>query len=317
MSVPALASFELEPSELIVVNNRPTAETLHVFPGAGGWLIPLRLTVTTPPAAGLSGVTVQLSDAGGGRGDFTSLNNGSVYATWPQGDVNVKPGKTPYATPLQSDFVVRCGQAQEWIPVEYRLSPASVIVRPELKPYGPENAISGVTFELCRPGQDVPLRQVTRGSQACVFSDLPPGPVTVRIIPPTQYGGTPVVLIGGKTEKSVSLYAGDDQDLSRYFRFRYETGALRGRVVDDAGQPVSGVTVVAQSNGQATTTRTDKRGKYTLRKLKVGEWTVMLDQSAVRFNDRTLTADPAQSAVNVTVQAGRTAKAGDRFTRAG
>src|ERR1039458_9715091 len=274
LSLPQLPGFDFNLRQFTVRGAQQT-ETLHVPRERHSWLVPLRLTIAAgsqPPTGGVSGANVRLR-GGAPELNVTSQNDGTVYAVWPAGDVTVKPGKVANVTPVQPSFVVRSGQPQEQILVEYQPRPARITIRPELRPFGLANAISGVTFELTRSGQNVPLRQVTRGSQACVFSDLPPGQVTIRIVPPAEYEGSPIVLIGGNNEVSISLAAGDDQDLSPYFRFRYVTGGLRGRVVDSSGAPVPGVALVARSNGLAQTVTSGSKGKYTLRKLRVGERT--------------------------------------------
>jgi hypothetical protein len=312
VSLPTLPNFAFNPPQFDV-KGMQQAETLDVVPNGSDWLVPLRLTTTPgaqPPAGAVPGATIRLRTRAA-RVDFTSLGDGSVYATWPAGDLTVRPRGVAGVTPVKPDFMARSGQPQEQILVEYQAPPARITIRPALRPFGPADAMSGVTFELVRPGQNVPLRQVTRGAQACVFSDLQPGQVTVRIVAPAEYEGTPVALIGGKKEVSVSLAPGDDRDLSSSFRFKYATGRLRGRVVDGSGGPVSGVPLVARSDGQAQIVRSGSNGRYTLRKLRVGEWTIMLDQSAVWTGGRTLVAAPAQSAITVQVTAGRTVKAGD------
>jgi Carboxypeptidase regulatory-like domain len=314
VSLPNLTGFVCEP-EILPVGQRAQTEKIQVYPDQNRWLVPLQLKIQPFgqfPAAQVAGATVSLSDNGGVRPtDFTSTGDGSVYGTWPAGELHVKPEKLAYVTPVQADFMMRSGQPQEWIPVYYKAIPARISIRPELKPFGLENAITGVTFELRLPGQEVPLRQTTQGSQAIVFSDLAPGPAKVRVIPPTEYGGSPIVLIGAKNEVEVNLNAGDDQDLSPHFRFRYETGSLRGRVVDSAGRALSGVAVVAQSNGLAKTAQSNSQGKYVFRKLRVGAWTVMLDQAAVVVGGRTLTASTTESSISAQVNAKKTARADD------
>ena len=317
LTLPDLPGFTPETNNFTVAQGQQThTEEIHVYPAdQNDWLVPLQLMakpIGQPTAFPVTGANVQLSGKGGKPlGNFTSMAGGNVYGAWPAGEVTVKPGKAANLTPVPPEFMTSSGQAQDWIPVQYKPIPARISIRPELRPFGVENAISGVTFELSQLGQEVPLRQTTQGSQAVVFSDLAPGPVTVRVIPLAVYGGSPIVLIGGKNEVSITLNAGDDQDLSSYFQFRYETGSLRGRVVDSAGRPLSGVTVIAQSNGLAKTAVSDSKGRYVLRKLRTGAWNVMLDQAAVVVGGRTLTAGPAQAPVSVQVAAEKTAKAGD------
>jgi hypothetical protein len=311
MSLPELPGFSVRPSRIAVKGNEKTAE-LTAFPKQDNWLVPLLLQpgpdAQAAAATGVPGAKVRLRSLNGGRkARFTSLNDGSVYAAWPAGDVSVTPARIANIMPARPDFIVRSGRPQERIAVEYRLRPARIFVRPEVEPFGRRNALPGATFEVSRPGQDVPLRQVTQGSQACVFSDLPPGPATVRIIPPAEHAGSPIVLMNGKNEIPLDLAAGDSPNLSRHFRFRYETGGLRGYVVDSAGQPVSGVTVVARCNGLVKAARSDGKGRYVMQNLRVGTWTVMLDQASVRVGDRTLTTD--QPPVTVLVDPGETARA--------
>lgn len=212
-------------------------------------------------------------------------------------------------TPTQTDFVVRTDHAQEQIPVEYRISSARIAIRPELKPFGRNNAIPGVTFELTRAGQAAPLRQVTQGSQACVFSDLAPGPVKVRIIPPSEYQGKPIILTSGQDEVPVMLAAGTDWNLSSHFQFAYATGNLRGRVVDAEGQPAEGVDVVARLDRMLRKATTTAKGTYSMSNLRVGEWSIMLAESAVKVGDRTMTPDPDFQ--TVPVKAAQTAEAPD------
>jgi Carboxypeptidase regulatory-like domain len=317
LSLPDLPEFVCEPSNFTVPKDQQTQTVeVRVYPGQDRWLVPLRLTVKPvgqSTGVAVTGENVRLCGKGGIPPlDFTSMDDGSVYGAWPAGEVRVEAKKTAQLTPVQPDFMMSSGQAQDWTSVQYEAIPARISIRPELKPFGIENAISGVTFELSLPGQEVPLRQTTQGSQAVVFSDLAPGWVKVRAILPTEYGGSPIALIRKKNEVSIKLMPDDDQDLSRYFRFRYETGSLRGRVVDSVGRPLSGVTVVAQSNGLAKTASSNKKGRYVLRKLRVGAWTVMLDKAVVIADDgRTFTAQQAQTSVSVQVGAGKTAKADD------
>jgi hypothetical protein len=314
VSLPALPGFIVGNAMPLDVAARRHSETLEVFPDLDYWLVPLRLTTTRTAGAqpaGVPGAAVDVKSvgAGGAPSAFTSLSDGSVYAVWPAGDVRVMPQGIANLTPAQSDFVVRTNQVQAQIPVEYRMSPARITIRPELKPFGRNNAISGVTFELTRAGQAVPLRQVTQGSQACVFSDLTPGPVTVRIIPPAEYRGRPIVLASGQDEVPVVLAAGANWDLSSYFRFTHATGNLRGRVVDTEGQPVPGVDVEARLDRMVRQATSSAKGTYSMSNLGVGEWTIMLAQSAVQVGGRTMTADPVSQTVQVT--AAQTAAAED------
>jgi Carboxypeptidase regulatory-like domain len=313
VSVPELDRFVVGNPDHNV--GHPYSDEVRVFPANDYWLVPLRLT-TLPtagaPAAGVAGAKVKLKGAGGGgpgRLTFTSLRDGSVFAAWPAGDVRVKPMSAANHTPGQSRFIVRADQVREQIPVEYRPGAARITIRPELDPFGSGNAIPGVTFELTRDGLDVPLRQVTQGSQACVFSDLAPGTVTIRIIHPAEYMGKPIVLVKGKDRVSRSLAAGENCDLSDDFRFEYATGKLCGRIVDAGGQPVSDIEIVARSDGLANGAKSDDKGRYELSGLRAGEWTIMLAQSSVWVRGRTMIPDPMFQTVPVKV--GRTAKAVD------
>jgi hypothetical protein len=318
LSLPKLPGFVCVPDNFTVPKDQQAqAVDIRVYPGKDCWLVPLQLTVKPigqSTGVAVTGANVELSGEGGGIKpvNFVSLGDGRVYAAWPEGEVKVKAGKTAQLTPVQPDFMSSSGEAQDWIPVQYKPKPARISIRPELTPFGIENAISGVTFELRLPDQEVPLRQTTQGSQAIVFGDLPPGPAKVRVIPPAEYGGSPIVPTRKENEISVNLRAGDDQDLSLHFQFRYKTGSLRGRIVDRAGRPVSGVTVVAQSNGLAETGQSNDKGKYVFPNLRFGTWTVMLDQAVVvDAKGRTLTADPDQAAISVQVDTKKKAKAGD------
>jgi hypothetical protein len=283
-------------------------ETVHVFPKARRWLVPLRLQLDPAPTgtpAGVTGVKVKLT-AGGSTRSFTSLAGGSVYAAAAGGDVEVQPGQNKYAAPAQPDFVVRSNQVQDFILIGYQPRRARITIRPALRPFGLDNAVPGVTFELSRDGQEVPLREVTQGSQACVFSDLEPGPVTVRIISPKNYNGSPIKLVGNIEERSVNLTAGESVDLSKYFRFTYRNGKLRGRVKYEQGQPAPSISLIASSNGLVKKKKTGADGRYSWN-LRAGMWTIMLDQSAVDKNGQTRIAEPADQVVKV--QPGKTAKA--------
>src|SRR5689334_10010131 len=251
VSLPTLRGFTVGKPKSLKVAGADQSETVEAFPRKKYWLVPLRLTGTLSAgtqAAGVHGARVRLRSIGSGAKStsFKSMPDGSVYAVCPAGEVRVRSRSMANLTPTQTDFVVRTDHAQEQIPVEYRISSARIAIRPELKPFGRNNAIPGVTFELTRAGQAAPLRQVTQGSQACIFSDLAPGPVKVRIIPPSEYQGKPIILTSGQDEVPVMLAAGTDWNLSSHFQFEYATGNLRGRVVDAEGQPAEGVDVVAR-----------------------------------------------------------------------
>jgi len=286
-----------------------TVADVVLVPKKDQWLLPLLLCRydDTGKRIGIPGAKVELKGSGGNTKSFRSRADGNVYATWPADDVQVEPQEIANLIPLQSSFITRTQQPQEPIVVEYRPMRARITVRPELDPGGPANAIPGVTFELSRDDQEVPLRQVNQGSQACVFSDLEPGWVTLRIVAPTQYKGSSVTLADETDEVSVGLAAGDDIDLSPYFRFKYDTGEIRGRVVDSDKNPVPYIKLVASSNGLVTDVDSDSAGRYKLTGLRVGTWTIMLDQSAVDYDGQTLIADPSEQVV--TVQAGKTKRA--------
>ena len=292
----------------IIVGAAQTAVELYLFPDNGNWLVPLWLKLGTTAVrkpTGVAGANVEVTDAGGSK-SFTSLSDGHVFATAAAGDVTVQPATFPNLAPEPAEFIMRAGQEQESVEVEYRPRRARITVTPRLKS---GEAIPGVTFDLSRPGQGIPLSQVSQGSQACVFGDLMPGQVTVKVIPPAQFNGSPIVLIGQPDCVSVSLAAGDDLDLSQRFRFKYTTGSISGRVVNAEDQPIRGVAIVATSNGQSKSGTSGRNGRYSIRKLRAGQWTVMLEQSTVRHGGETLAAQ--QGPQGLTVQAGKTAKATD------
>ena len=292
------------------VSGKGQQEELHVVPaGKKLWLVPLRLT--RAPAGrgkrrGVVGADVKVQ----GAKLVTSLTGGNVYGTGKAGDVTVKPREFSNLAPVSSDFVVRTDQEQESIDVIYQPRQARITIKPKLRSSGSKNpAIPGVTFELSRDGQESALTQVTQGSQACVFSDLPPGQVTVRAVPPGEYNGSLVELIGKTDCVPVNLAAGDDLNLSRFFRFKYPTGHIRGRVVDSDDKPLDDIQIVASSNGQSASKASDKKGKYSIPGLRAGEWTLRLGQSTVQVGSETLMAQPEQQVVSV--QAGKTTKASD------
>jgi Carboxypeptidase regulatory-like domain len=292
----------------VPVHGPQTEHQLHVFPDGGKWLVPLRLTLASPTAGSstaIAGARVTVTDGAGNSDSFTSLADGSVYATGPAGEVTVQPEEFASLMPVPSDFVMRTDQEQEAVEVRYMPMRASIAVRAALGPAGP--AIPGVTFELSRDGQEVPLREVTQGSQACVFSDLDPGQVTVRIISPTTYDGSLIKLIGLTEEVSVNLAAGENVDVSQYFLFEYHTGKARGRIRDSSGQPAPNISLIASSNGLVARATTGADGRYTLGRLRAGRWTIMLDQSAIKSGSQTLIAQPSQQVVSVA--SGKTAKA--------
>ncbi len=280
-------------------------------PKGDQWSLPLLLFRydDTGKRIGIPDAKVELKGPGGKNKSFRSRADGSVYATRPAGDVQVEPQRIDKLMPAQSGFVVRTQQAQEPIMVEYRAMSARITIRPEVKLGGQVSAIPGVTFELSRDDQEKPLTQVSQGSQACVFSNLPPGQVTVRVVPPAQYNGSPIELVKKMDCVPVNLAAGDDVDLSRFFLFKYPTGRIRGRVVDGEGKPLNNIQILASSNGQSASKTTGKKGTYSISGLKTGAWTLMLDQSTVRVGGETLMAQPEQQLV--TVQADKTTKASD------
>jgi hypothetical protein len=290
-----------------------TVADVVLVPKGDQWLLPLLLWRydDTGKRIVIPGAKVELKDAGGAPKSFWSRADGNVYAIAPAGEVQVEPQKIGNYMPVQSGFVTRTDQVQGPIPIEYEPIRARITVRPELVPGGRENAIPGVTFELSRDGQEEPLRQVNQGSQACVFSDLEPGWVTVRIVAPTRYNGSQVTLVSKTAEVPVGLAPGDKIDLSPYFRFEYLTGEIRGRVVDSDKNGLDKIKIVASSNGLVKADDSDADGKYTLSDLRVGTWTIMLDQSAVDHNGQTLIAEPSKQVINVV--AGKTKKA-KRFT---
>jgi hypothetical protein len=285
-----------------------TAE-LHLFPANGYWLVPLSLKRSNGAGrktTGLTGAKVDVTDAARTR-TYVSTGNGRILATSPAGNVTVQPAALPNLVTEPAEFIARGDQEQECIEVPYRATSARITITPTFKPGG--SPLSEVTFELSRPGQGVLLRQVSQGSQAIVFDNLTPGQVTVKAIPPASSDDSPIVLIGKSDCVSLSLAAGDDQDLSKHFRFRYMTGSINGRVVDNDGQPMPGVILVATSNGQSRTTTSGSKGKYSIRKLRPGQWTVVLQQPTVPRGRETLVGQPSEHAL--TVQAGQKTKADD------
>jgi hypothetical protein len=302
LSLPAARIAKPAVPANIEVRGVPKTAELHLFPDNGNWLVPLWLKIGS---AGVADAKVEVTDAGGAK-SFTSLSDGHVFATASAGDVTVQPDVFPNLAPVPAEFIMRVGQEQESVKVEYRPRRARITVTPRLKS---GEAIPGVTFQLSGPGQAKPLSQVSQGSQACVFDDLMPNQVTVKVIPPTQFNGSPIVLIGRTDCVSVSLAAGDDLDLSQRFRFKYTTGSISGRVVNGEGKPISGISIVATSNGQSKSTMSGKNGRYSIRKLRAGQWTIMLAQSTVRYGSETLFTQ--QGPQDLTVQAGKTTKATD------
>ena len=134
---------------------------LHLFPDHGNWLVPLRLTLASAAKgtpAGVDAAEVQVTEKGKVAKTFTSLVDGHVYGTGPAGEVTVEPQEFPNLSPTPSGFVMRTGQEQESVEVQYKLRRARVTVRPSLKSGGPGSAIPGVTFELslARPGDPPP-----------------------------------------------------------------------------------------------------------------------------------------------------------------
>ncbi|HUH00523.1 MAG TPA: carboxypeptidase-like regulatory domain-containing protein [Kofleriaceae bacterium] len=120
------------------------------------------------------------------------------------------------------------------------------------------------------------------------------GPVWLRIGFETSVSSTPVVEPGAPLvpiEPRVAVWlgaiyrfggpAGDPP--ARPIRPAVLTGALEGRVVDDAGAGVAGATVRA---GELTVT-TDADGRYRFEALPVGE--IELEIAAPRFRPRTIT----------------------------
>lgn len=294
----------------VSVGASDTTEDVVLFPKGNQWLLPLLLWRydDTGTRIGIPGVKVELKDAGGGTKSFSSRADGNVYAIWPAGEVQVEPQKIANYMPVQSGFIARTEQAKGPIAVEYQPMRARITVRPELVPGGAVNAIPGVTFELSRDGQEEPLRQVNQGSQACVFSDLEPGWVTVRIVAPARYNGSQVTLVDETTEVPVGLAPGDNIDLSPYFQFKYRTGEIKGRVVDSDKNGLEDIKIVASSNGMVEDADSDRDGRYILPGLRVGTWTITLDQSAVERNGRTLIAEPSGQVINVAADKTKKAK---------
>jgi hypothetical protein len=312
-SLPISQANAIQPRQ-VTVHTGGTDKELHIYPIGDGWLVPLQLMTAATggnKSAAVPNTKVSVVDNAGNTASFTSLADGSVYAVGPAGDVQVQPGQFGNMAPAQSDFVVRSNQVHAPIAVEYRLGRARIQVRPELQSGGQKNAIPGITFELSRDGQEAPLRQVNQGSQYCVFSDLEPGWVTVRIVAPTSYKGSPITLVKNTKEVSVSLTADDSIDLSPYFLFKYRTGEIHGRVVDSDRNGLKDIKVVASSDGLVTEADSDANGKYTLAGLKVGTWTIMLSQSAVNIKGQTLIAKPPKQVIEVQADKSKKAK---RFT---
>jgi Carboxypeptidase regulatory-like domain len=300
-------------ADQVSVGTDDTAADVVLVPNGNQWLLPLLLWRydDTGKRIGIPGAEVELKDAGGKAKSFSSRADGSVYAISPAGRVQVELKEIGNYIPVQSGFVARTDQEQGPIAVEYEPKRARITVRPELVPGGRDRAIPGVTFELNRDGQEEPLRQVNQGSQACVFSDLEPGWVTVRIVAPARYNGSQVTLVDKTAEVPVGLAPGDDIDLSPYFLFEYLTGEIKGRVVDSDKNGLQGIKIVASSKGLVEDADSDADGRYTLSGLRVGTWTIMLDQSAVELKGQTLIAEPSEQVIKVA--AGKTTKA-KRFT---
>jgi protocatechuate 3,4-dioxygenase beta subunit len=295
--------------ETIAVGGASMAAELHLFPGNGYWLVPLRLKIGAGAkrrATGLNGAQVTVTDSSGTR-TYTSVSDGHVFATSPADEVTVEPVALPSFVPESAEFLTRADREQECIDVSYRPIRARITITPGFKAGG--GSVPGVTFELSRPGQGVLLSQVSQGSQACVFDDITPGQVTVKATPPAPSNGSPIVLTGKSDCVSVNLAAGDNEDLSKYFQFKYTTGSISGRVVDQEGQPIAGVTLVASLNGQSKTAVSSGKGKYSIGKLRPGPWTLVPQEPTVQRGSQTLIVQPSQHVL--VVQAGQKTKADD------
>jgi len=144
LTLPDLPGFTPETNNFTVAQGQQThTEEIHVYPAdQNDWLVPLQLMakpIGQPTAFPVTGANVQLSGRGGKPlGNFTSMAGGNVYGAWPAGEVTVKPGKAANLTPVPPEFMTSSGQAQDWIPVQYKPIPARISIRPELRPFGVE-----------------------------------------------------------------------------------------------------------------------------------------------------------------------------------
>lgn len=125
--------------------------------------------------------------------------------------------------------------------------------------------VAGVVVTLTGPGGSVGTTTAADGTY--VFDGVLPGDHTVRVTPPDGYRAD------GPETRDVTVAADDlagvDFALSRH-------GSVGGTVTDDAGDPVTGATVMVAGPGGSITLSTDDVGGYFTGDLAPGDYVITL-----------------------------------------
>lgn len=126
--------------------------------------------------------------------------------------------------------------------------------------------VSNVTVEITGPG-GFSASTTTDAEGNYSFDGLEPGDYTVTIVVPEGYQ------VDGEDELSATV---DDADVTDVDFELFRPGSLGGMVVDDAGDPVPGVTIEVTGPDGPVTLTTDDEGNYYLDDLPPGEYNVVI-----------------------------------------
>ncbi len=151
---------------------------------------------------------------------------------------------------------------------------------------GSTRPVSGAIVTLSLSGS-APLRVMADGQGQFAFRDLPPGRFTLSSSKAGYVDGASGRLRPNGPTQSLELTA--DQHVSDVTIPMWKHGAIAGRVMDEGGEPLVGVSVRAlkrtivagkrQLTSSATDT-TDDRGMYRISSLEPGEYVVVVPMSA-------------------------------------
>ncbi|GAA2658384.1 conserved repeat domain-containing protein [Actinosynnema pretiosum] len=262
--------------------------TGRVVDEAGNGIAGVGLSLSGPGATGTTAVTTTGPD---GSWTFTGLVPGlyTVIETQPAGygDGPDTPGLAGGDTTINDEFVdipVTSGSAPSgYVFAEKRGSLAGLVFEDDngdgVRDPG-EPAIGGVTVTLTGTdvNGDVSLTQVTDTAGGYSFTGLLTGDYTVTETQPAGFldgidtagtsGGTPTP---PDSITGVDLIAG--ADATGYTFGELIGGTLSGRVVDESGNGIEGVTITLDGPTPATTT-TGPDGSYSFTGLQPGQYTI-------------------------------------------
>lgn len=160
------------------------------------------------------------------------------------------------------------------------------------------SGVAGASVEASKSGAST--QTATSGSDGSFgFQDLETGTWALDLTPPEGFEVDP----GQQLPASVTVSA--DETSSVTLLVREELGAVEGRVLDDAGDPVEGATLTLTFPDESTeSTDSDADGAYAFTGLDAGDYSVAIDPPA---GYEVPEGEPVEQ--NVTVELGATSTA--------